>query len=302
MAVALLHESTFDEAVPSTETAEPESRRQDRRSEVRLSAEDASWLRGARLKYGPEVRVIDVSTGGILVESDGSRTRAPRQRRLRAVGTEGHDPRPRARPPQSGDRERTEAAISGRVRVQAPVVDRHACRGAPRIRRHAVPARAAAPAPSSSRASWQRVVARFRNGQLVRGYTNDFHPSKPHLHLTPEDRAGEPTFVAVGATQGGVLRARLRRRPDAGRSERLPGREPRPEGRSRLRGRRGPARNDAGLSRRRQRILRASRGCRSRTTCASSSPPARPATSGSSEHRQASPDVKRIAHWRDRLT
>ena len=33
----------------------------------------------------------------------------------------------------------------------------------------------------------------------MRGYTNDFHPSKPHLHLTPEDRAGEPTFVPLVA-------------------------------------------------------------------------------------------------------
>ena len=39
---------------------------------MRLSAEDASWLRGARLKYGSEVRVIDISTGGILIESDGA--------------------------------------------------------------------------------------------------------------------------------------------------------------------------------------------------------------------------------------
>ena len=72
MAVALLHESTFDAALSSGDRAvESDVRPRDRRSEVRLSAEDASWLRGARLKYGPEVRVIDVSAGGILVESDG---------------------------------------------------------------------------------------------------------------------------------------------------------------------------------------------------------------------------------------
>jgi hypothetical protein len=50
---------------------------------------------------------------------------------------------------------------------------------------------------ASQRATWQRVVARFRTGHVVRGYTNDFHPSKPHLHLTPEDRNGEPMFVSV---------------------------------------------------------------------------------------------------------
>ena len=42
--------------------------------------------------------------------------------------------------------------------------------------------------------AWSRG---FETGNLVRGFTNDFHPSKPHLHLTPEDGAGEPTFVAL---------------------------------------------------------------------------------------------------------
>jgi len=31
----------------------------------------------------------------------------------------------------------------------------------------------------------------------VRGYTNDFHPSKSHLHLTPEDKAGETMFLEL---------------------------------------------------------------------------------------------------------
>ena len=33
----------------------------------------------------------------------------------------------------------------------------------------------------------------------MRGYTNDFHPRKPHLHLTPDGREGEPTFVPLVA-------------------------------------------------------------------------------------------------------
>ena len=55
---------------------------------------------------------------------------------------------------------------------------------------------APAVAPIAGRtASWQRVVARFRGGQVVRGYTNDFHPTKTHLHLTPEDKPGEMMFM-----------------------------------------------------------------------------------------------------------
>src|SRR6186713_2944855 len=77
MAIAFLHESTPDAAgftesprdLPPPQVAADASAK-DRRAQVRLSAEDASWLRGARLKYGSEVRVIDISTGGILIESD----------------------------------------------------------------------------------------------------------------------------------------------------------------------------------------------------------------------------------------
>ena len=79
MAIAVLHESTPDEAgfiespsdLLSPQVAADTSAK-DRRAQVRLSAEDASWLRGARLKYGSEVHVIDISTGGILIESDGA--------------------------------------------------------------------------------------------------------------------------------------------------------------------------------------------------------------------------------------
>ena len=196
MTVALLHESAFDALAADDRAAESDVRPQDRRSEVRLSAEDASWLRGARLKYGPEVRVVDVSTGGILVESDGS----PLEHRASIVFE------------LSGPK--------GTILVPARVLRSQAIKNAPKPQYQAacafkrplsietlaavsqdkaapVPTRKAAPSPSSARASWQRVVARFRNGRLVRGYTNDFHPSKPHLHLTREDGAGEPTFVPV---------------------------------------------------------------------------------------------------------
>ena len=77
MAIAVLHESTFVDACLNGAVV-GEALHGDRRAAVRLSAEDASWRRAARLKYGPEVRVIDVSTGGILVEVEGARSRRSR--------------------------------------------------------------------------------------------------------------------------------------------------------------------------------------------------------------------------------
>jgi hypothetical protein len=34
-------------------------------------------------------------------------------------------------------------------------------------------------------AGWQRLVLRCLGGQLLRGYSNDFHPDRAHLHLCP---------------------------------------------------------------------------------------------------------------------
>ena len=41
-----------------------------RRREVRRRPSDVRWLRGARLKYGPNVVIIDISTNGILIRND----------------------------------------------------------------------------------------------------------------------------------------------------------------------------------------------------------------------------------------
>ena len=40
--------------------------------------------------------------------------------------------------------------------------------------------------PSDLPAGWQRVVVRFVDGKLLRGYSNNFHPDAAHLHLSPE--------------------------------------------------------------------------------------------------------------------
>jgi hypothetical protein len=32
---------------------------------------------------------------------------------------------------------------------------------------------------------WQRLVVRYLDGQLLRGYSNDFHPDRAHMHLCP---------------------------------------------------------------------------------------------------------------------
>jgi hypothetical protein len=188
MAVAVLHESTIDNG-HSSRSAGAKATAADRRAQVRLTAEDASWLHGARLKYGAEVRVIDISTGGALVESDGPPL-SPQSTIVFELSTQTGTMLMPARVLRShavagGGRHQTACAFKRPLSIETlAAVTRHESPGP-------------APAPATARAGWQRVVARFRNGKLVRGYTNDFHPSKPHLHLTPEARIGDALFVVV---------------------------------------------------------------------------------------------------------
>ena len=42
----------------------------DRRVHQRIRAADLKWLRGSRVKNGPEVTLVDFSVGGVLLDSD----------------------------------------------------------------------------------------------------------------------------------------------------------------------------------------------------------------------------------------
>ena len=207
MAVAVLHETTFDEA-RFAEAAGTDAAAHDRRAQVRLSAEDASWLRGARLKYGPEVRVIDISTGGILIESGGVPLTPQSSVVFELSAQTGTTLMParvlRSQPVDGGARHQTACAFKRALSVDTL----------------AAVTREASPAPAAARDSWQRVVARFRDGKVVRGYTNDFHPSKTHLHVTPEDNIGDTMFLALSQ-----LKAVFFVREFAGDSTRVDGSE-----------------------------------------------------------------------------
>jgi hypothetical protein len=44
---------------------------------------------------------------------------------------------------------------------------------------------------------WQFVVGNYRDGRTVRGYTNDFSPTTPFLHICPAPSADEMNFVSL---------------------------------------------------------------------------------------------------------
>jgi len=164
-----------------------------RRVHERIKASDLQWLRSARIKYGADLNVLDLSVGGMLLE-----TETPLSPNSNVVVELTGSTSPilipsrvlRCRAASLGEILTYQGAFafkrpltipeltSRRVRIQAPELS-------------------ARPAPAAGGAGWQKVVARFKDGQVVSGYTNDFHPTKLQLHLSPDPRHGQSTIVPL---------------------------------------------------------------------------------------------------------
>jgi hypothetical protein len=166
----------------------------ERRGHMRLGGDDVRWLRSARLKYGPDVRVLDISAGGILVETDGQ-LRPDANIVFELSGSTNSILVPskvlRCRVASFADVMRYRGACSFKRPLEIPDLLKQAMSAGT-----ATTAPAAAPQPSAS-TSWQKVIARFRDGHLVRGYTADFHPSKPQLHLSAEPNSSHTLFLQL---------------------------------------------------------------------------------------------------------
>ncbi len=46
-----------------------------------------------------------------------------------------------------------------------------------------------------------KVIARYRNGNLIKGYTNDFFPNKPLFHIHPVDSGQTEKGIEVVVSQ-----------------------------------------------------------------------------------------------------
>jgi len=166
----------------------------ERRGHLRLGPDDVRWLRSARLKYGPDVRVLDISTGGILIETDGQ-LRPDANIVFELSGPTNSILMPskvlRCRVASFADVMRYQGACSFKRPLEIPDLLKQAIG-----KSTGTTATTTAQQPRAS-ASWQKVVARFRDGRLVRGYTADFHPSKPQLHLSAEPHSSDTLFLQL---------------------------------------------------------------------------------------------------------
>jgi hypothetical protein len=200
---------TFEEDVaangaePSTAehdtTSQSTSIDSNRRAHRRLSASDLDWLRTTRIKYGADVRLVDVSTGGLAIET---------AHELQANATVVFELAGQG----SGVLAPARVLRSEKINVDSLTRYRSACvfkRPLDLSRLQAGPAEPAPPAPPVTDASrsaqpvlglaaaWQKVVVRYRDGRILRGYTCDFNVSRPQLHLSSDPLAADPLIVPL---------------------------------------------------------------------------------------------------------
>ena len=161
------------------------------RAHRRFRASELHGLRTARVKYGQEVSVIDLSEGGVFFETDGE-LRADSTIVLEFAGATRSFLIPsrvvRCRSLEStGDRIRSAGACA--FRRPLPMDDM--------VGAVAAPAASAAATPAADDPGWQQVIGKYRDGRFVRGYTNDFSPKKPYLHVSTTPWSEQAQFVSI---------------------------------------------------------------------------------------------------------
>jgi hypothetical protein len=162
----------------------------DRRAHKRLSARELRWLRTARFEHGPPVTLIDLSVGGVLLESV-DRLCPGSTLALELVG-----PSQIVMP--------LRVVRSQIARLQEGLLYRGACAFGrplelPDLELQSSTTTAPLPtsppdwpdAPSTGAsadqltAGWSMVVLRYLDGRPLKGFCNDFSSSRTHFHVWP---------------------------------------------------------------------------------------------------------------------
>ncbi len=173
---------SFDQESPSN-----------RRIYERRKASELEWLRGAGVKYGAEARVLDISAGGLLLET----AQALKPNATVVLELTGLD-HPilvpskvlRCRVASLGDILTYQGACAFKRPLTIPELTVNLTL---QTTEHAMSvAHAAEPS-----VDWGRVVARFKDGRIVRGYTNDFDPARAHLHVSSDLRDDESSIILL---------------------------------------------------------------------------------------------------------
>jgi hypothetical protein len=183
-----------------------------RRLFQRLNGEECHWLRAVRLKYGPQVRVIDISAGGMLIETEDA-LRPDSKVVFEVAAADSTIVVParvvRCTPAPDGGAVRYRGALAfmrplvipdvtdaslGEAVASDIVAGLEALSEAAAVEPKSVEP-AAADLPMA--VTWQKVIVRYTDGQLLRGYTNNFNASRPQLHLCDSPASGDTVMVPL---------------------------------------------------------------------------------------------------------
>jgi hypothetical protein len=170
--------------------AAPSSSTPERRVHVRFPAHALSGLRSARVKYGEPISVIDLSAGGVRFET------AATMKHEATIVLEFSGPTRSVLIPSRVVRVQSLRGSDFIVRSQGacvfkrPLGLKDLVTGAPAI---VTPAADEEPREGI----WQPVIGRYRDGQLISGFTNDFTPSKSYVHISPARTTTERRFLEL---------------------------------------------------------------------------------------------------------
>ena len=164
-----------------------------RRIYDRLKASDLEWLRGANVKYGAEVRVLDISAGGLLLETRQA-LKPNSSVVLELTGPASPLLIPsrvlRCRVASLGKFLTYQGACSFKRPLTLPELTEKVASQLPQ-------SGVSIAADETPSGGWRKVMARFNDGHAVCGYTNDFDPAKAQLRLLTDLRDGEPTIIPL---------------------------------------------------------------------------------------------------------
>jgi hypothetical protein len=160
----------------------------ERRVHQRLRAADLKWLRGSRVKNGPDVTVVDLSAGGVLLDSD-VQLKPGAVITLEIVGAGTVEVRSEVLRCQLAALRDAAAVYRGALAFKSPI-DLGKMEEAPAAVIRPIQA------PVTGQA-WQKIVVRYRDGALLKGYTLDFHPSRGHFSVWPSIKAAASERVLV---------------------------------------------------------------------------------------------------------
>lgn len=168
----------------------------DRRSHRRLAPDDVPWIREVRLHRGPRIDLLDIGQGGALLEAP-VQLKPGANHLLEIAG-------PRVETiPIRVVRCQIAAIANGGLRYRGGCEFKQLFDVTATLRAGGVPGRELLKHPGLSQTEaatstgWQKIVVRYREGRLLKGFTHDFHPSRAQFSLRPTVHAAPAECIHI---------------------------------------------------------------------------------------------------------